>query len=136
MFAHNTVSLDLVEAGAVTVTSSVVVVSVGDDAELDGNQMQIEQQGDFVLLNALVVGWSTRVTGNRCEEALIGTLLSGFVIGIMAAVTSNVTTHCIVVAAALRAVANNVTLLEAFIPKACGGPEAAGAAFEKRFIKG
>jgi hypothetical protein len=135
LFAHNTVSLDLIESGAVAVLSSIIVVSIGDDAEVDGNQMQIEQQRDVVLLNALVLGWSTRFTNNRCEEALTSTLLSGFVIAIMAAVTSNVSTHCILVAAGLAAVASNVSLLEAFDPRACGGTAAAGAALQKRFIE-
>jgi hypothetical protein len=139
LLGHNQISLDLLEAGVVSVGSSVVVASIGDDVELDGNQMQIEQDRDIVSIHALVAGWSTRFTGNRCEETLIAANnvtagLSAFVFGPMAVVTSNVTTHCILVIAALRAVADNVALIQAFKKAACAGAEAAGAAFSQRFM--
>jgi hypothetical protein len=137
LFGHNQVSLDLIERGAVSVGSSVVLLVTADDVEVDGNQMQVEQDRDAVSIHALVAGWSARFTGNRCEETLVADNeitngLSAYVVGPMVAATSNITTHCMLVIAVLRAVANNLALIQAFNRDACGGADAAGAAFTRK----
>jgi uncharacterized protein DUF6519 len=141
LFAHNQVSLDLIERGTVSVASSVLLAAVADDVEADGNQMQVEQDRDVVAVNALVAAWSARFNGNRCEETLIvdnevTNALSAYVLAPLAAAGSNITTHCMLIVATLRAVANNIALIRAFNRDACGGTLDATRALISRYMKG
>src|SRR4029077_17770120 len=50
---------------------------------------------DISLLNALVMGWSIRVTDNRFKEGIFNTIYSGLTIARMNHTTDNQSTHCL-----------------------------------------
>ena len=140
-FGQNQVSLDLVERGAVSAASSVLIAAVADDVAVEGNQMQVEQDRDVVSVNAMIAAWSTRFVGNRCEETLIENnavtnALSAYIFGVMAVATSNITTHCMLIVATLRSVASNIAVINAFNRDACGGTLDATRALITRYMKG
>ncbi|WP_437779046.1 DUF6519 domain-containing protein [Sorangium sp. So ce1097] len=130
MFSGNQVKLDLIEAGIVAVMSSVLCISF-DDTSFHGNQCEVEQEGDLLLVNLLLLSWSFRVNDNRFEEALardreVTVGYSTLCVGPMALATGNVATRCMLVGGSLRVFSQNIILLEASSREACAGTRFAG----------
>jgi hypothetical protein len=132
LFNDNQVVFDAFAPGVSFTLSSVLLISL-DDISLHGNQCDCDLSVDFAMVNALVVGWSIRISDNRFEEGLVNTLFSAVTLGLMNQTTDNQSTHCIhaIGPAALSTISNNRALIELFSENACGRFRAAlGTAFE------
>jgi hypothetical protein len=135
----NHITLDLLERAPVAVMSSVVLLSL-DDVQVDANQMQVEQDRDLIAAQLLGMGWSFRLTGNRLEETLvvnnsITSGLSAFVFAPLGTMTSNQSSHCLVLSAALRVFADNIQVIQQFDSEACGGAGQAGNQFDSKYMR-
>jgi hypothetical protein len=96
LFNDNQVVLDAL-APSVTLSLSAVLLLSLDDVSMVGNQCDCDMVFDFVGINALVVGWSVRVTDNRFKEGLLNAFLSAFTAGLwFNTTTDNQGTHCFI----------------------------------------
>lgn len=92
-FNDNQVMLDMMAPAATVSVSSILLVSL-DDVAMQDNQCDCDAVFDFVLVNALVLGFSVRVQGNRLKESLFATFLSAMTIGLFNDTSHNQGTHC------------------------------------------
>jgi hypothetical protein len=76
---------------------------------------------DFIGTNALVLGWSLRVSDNRFKEGVQNALLSALTLGLMNSTTDNQGTHCFVTtgAAAVSVTSPNRSLVQLINARAC-----------------
>jgi hypothetical protein len=89
LFGHNQVTLDLItEAGTEAESSALssVLIATLDDVGFHGNQCECHVQSDQLLANAIVGGWSVRLSDNRFKEpfnSMVGREISlaGFPLG-------------------------------------------------------
>jgi hypothetical protein len=95
LFNDNQVLLAPLDESGPAIFSSVELYSL-DDVQCEGNQFEARVGQEFLLLNGLFFGWSTRVTGNRFEEAVtLG--LSAFTLGVFNCTSMNQGTRCFLV---------------------------------------
>jgi hypothetical protein len=87
--------------------SSSVLASGFDDIDVAGNQLSTATAAGAVFATARIRGASVRVRGNRIQEAPGHVEYSAIAIGWMATATSNQSTHCLIVSAALPAMRVN-----------------------------
>lgn len=99
LFNDNQVMLDLTDQTGFQFGIASIVIATLDDLAFEDNQCDISYDlifDEFFLTNAFVFGWTTRVTGNRIKESIIGTLLSAVTISLIANHTVlNQATHCL-----------------------------------------
>ncbi|MCP4341220.1 MAG: hypothetical protein GY799_20645 [Desulfobulbaceae bacterium] len=99
LFNDNQVLLDLIDTTGFKLSAASVVIISLDDVCLEDNQCDASFDfvlDDFVLSNAVVIGWTLRVTGNRFKEAIGGALFSALTLSLLANTTVlNQGTHCI-----------------------------------------
>jgi uncharacterized protein DUF6519 len=88
LFNDNQVSLMPHGAQQGTRVSSLLVASL-DDVLVNANQLEVERGGGFVLTNAYTPAASVRMTSNRMQEHLGGSLFSGIAHGMFMATQSN-----------------------------------------------
>jgi hypothetical protein len=93
LFNDNQVVFDSLSP-AVTLTLSAVLLMSLDDVAMEDNQCDCDELFDIVAVNALVLGFSVRVQGNRMKESLFTTLLSAMTIGLFNDTSHNQGTHC------------------------------------------
>jgi hypothetical protein len=125
LFDANQVVLDSLDADVRVAASAVLLVST-DDVAMTGNQCSCDLLLDFVLTNALVLGFSVRVSDNRLKEpmdlgALRQAFLSAITFGLMNVTAENQGTHCFyaVGPAVLSVLGPNRSLIDAFVPARC-----------------
>lgn len=101
--------------------SSILIFSLDDLAVVD-NQCEISSTTVFSYIDALLIGGSVRVADNRFAETWMRTFLSAWSIGLMNTTTDNQATHCMLATALpqLRVFRDNLSLINAFCPNACG----------------
>lgn len=92
LFHDNQVVLDAFRPATTYALSSVTLAS-GDDVSMLGNQCDCDMVLDAVVVNAVVLGASIRVTHNRFEEGLF-TFLSAMTFGWLNSTRDNQGTHC------------------------------------------
>jgi hypothetical protein len=74
-----------------------------DTVTLTDNQIECDLLLSFVIINTLVVGFSTQVTGNRWTEGILNAYLSAMTLGIfMNSTALNTSTHCVLTAGAIE----------------------------------
>jgi Family of unknown function (DUF6519) len=96
LFANNQVTMDVAETGLTVALSSILIVTL-DDLGFQDNQCVANTLDDIVLIQALLFGLSTRVTGNRFAEGYLNAVLSALSLGLfMNTTTDNQGTHCII----------------------------------------
>lgn len=100
-FNDNQVVLDSTSP-AVTLTLSAILVITLDDVAMQDNQCDCDMAFDFVAVNTLVMGWSTRVQNNRFKEGLLNAFLSCATAALMNNTSHNQGTHCFLTAGAFR----------------------------------
>ena len=93
LFNDNQVVLDAL-GPVVTLSLSSVFLGSMDDVSMNANQCDCDLALDFVLTNALTIGWSQRMADNRFKEGVLNALLSGTSLALMNATTANQGTHC------------------------------------------
>jgi hypothetical protein len=126
LFGDNQVSLDALAADVQVAASAVLLMSL-DDIGMTSNQCTCDLLLDFILTNALVLGFSIRVTENRFKEPVgiqnvfSPAFLSATTFAVMNETALNQGTHCFyaVGAPALSVRVPNRSLIEAFHPNAC-----------------
>lgn len=96
LFSDNQCVLDLLETGLSLSVSSIFILSL-DDVGFHSNQCDCSLADDFVLSQAIIAGFSVRVSDNRLKEGIFNALYSAITLGVMNATTNNQTTHCIIV---------------------------------------
>jgi hypothetical protein len=74
--------------------SSVMIITL-DDVSFQDNQCVCTLLGDILLVNAIVIGYSTRVHSNRFTESLFVSLFSAITFGLANMTTHNQATRCI-----------------------------------------
>jgi len=85
--------LDNVAPATTLAVSSILLLSL-DDIAMQDNQCDCDMVFDLVLINALVLGFSVRVQGNRLKESYFTTFLSAMTIGLFNDTSHNQGTHC------------------------------------------
>ena len=96
MFVDNQVTLDLQAAGFGLAMSSIAIFTL-DDLAFEDNQCDCNLIDDFVLANAVLLGVSNRVIGNRFKEGRFNAFFSAVTLGLPLNGTSqNQGTHCII----------------------------------------
>ncbi len=100
-FNDNQVVLDNLAPAVTLALSSVLLVSL-DDVAMQDNQCDCDKFLDLVLIDALVLGFSVRVQGNRLKESFGTTFLSALTIGLFNDTSHNQGTHCFFVFGALE----------------------------------
>ena len=133
----NQVSLDALAADIQIGVSAVLLLSL-DDVGMTSNQCTCDLLLDFILTNALVLGFSLRVTDNRFKEPVgipglfTPAFLSAVTLALMNETSLNQGTHCFyaIGAPALSVLTPNRVLIEAFNRDICARFErqSAGAA--------
>jgi hypothetical protein len=120
LFNDNQVVFDAFAPGVSFTLSSVLLFTL-DDLSMEGNQCDCDLVLDFALLNALVVGWSIRVSDNRFKEGLLNTMFSGLTLALMNQTADNQSTHCLfpIGPAILANFTGNRALIELFSRNAC-----------------
>jgi hypothetical protein len=120
LFNDNQVVLDAFGPVVTLSLSSVLLFSL-DDVSMTGNQCDCDLVRDFVGTNALVFGWSLRVSDNRFKEGVQNALLSALTLGLMNSTTDNQGTHCFVTtgAAAVSVTSPNRSLVQLINARAC-----------------
>ena len=119
LFDDNQVSLDALAAEVTVAVSAVLLISL-DDVGMTANQCTCDLLLDFILTNALVLGFSVRLTENRFKEPVgipnvfSPAFLSAATLALMNETAVNQGTHCFyaVGAPALSVVAPNRSLIE------------------------
>ncbi len=121
LFNDNQCLLDLTSEDQEFVFSSVMVLSL-DDVAFEDNEVTLRSRNDYVLTDALVLGVSTRVVGNRFSEQLLLLFLSAITFGVMNTTAHNQSTFCLLVRGATGLTVNgpNTVLLNAFSDDFCG----------------
>ncbi|MCP4157310.1 MAG: right-handed parallel beta-helix repeat-containing protein [bacterium] len=99
LFNDNQCVLDLLDENQDTSFSSIVILSL-DDIAFQNNQCDCDcmlaSPQDFVLSQAMIAGFSLRVSNNRFKEGLLfNALFSAVTAGIMNMTTYNQATHCL-----------------------------------------
>jgi Right handed beta helix region len=84
------------------ITNSILIWSRGD-VQMDANQSECRTGPQRVTANALVLGWSVRVTGNRFVENRVSPGLSAFTMAVLNNTSNNQGTRCFVAADPLNA---------------------------------
>jgi len=100
LFGDNQCVLDLLETDLSIVHSSIVVFSL-DDINFSNNQCDCSLLGDFVYVQALIMGSSVRVSDNRFKEGIQDAAFSAMTLGFMNATTNNQATHCLLISSLL-----------------------------------
>jgi hypothetical protein len=113
LFDDNQVVLDAF-GQAVTFTLSSVFLGCLDDVSMSANQCDCDLLLDFVLTNALTLGWSQRMADNRFKEGVRNALLSGASLALLNTTTDNQGTHCFfpVGATSVSHIAGNRSLVQ------------------------
>jgi hypothetical protein len=93
LFNDNQVVLDALAPGVTLSLSSVLLLSL-DDISMVSNQCDCDLAFDVIGTNALVLGWSVRVSDNRCKEGRFNSFLSALTGGGFNTTTDNQGTHC------------------------------------------
>lgn len=101
MFNDNQVVLDSVSP-AVTLTLSAILLLSLDDVAMEDNQCDCDMGLDFVGVNAVAIGWSVRMQGNRMKEGALNAFLSGLTAAVMNNTSNNQGTHCFTIAGGFR----------------------------------
>jgi len=120
LFTNNQCSLDLLESGLGITVSSILILSL-DDVGFHDNQCDCNLFDDFVMTQAILVGLSVRVTGNRFKEGIANAVLSAVTLGLFNTTTDNQSTHCLFIFGVpnLTVDHSNVSLMNVRNPKAC-----------------
>jgi hypothetical protein len=121
LFADNQVSLDLMETGVGFALSSIMIFSL-DDIGFHANQCDCNLLDDFLFTQAVLFGFSVRVSDNRFKEGVINALFSAMTAGLLNATTNNQATHCLLILGfipALKVDAGNRIVFNAFISGYC-----------------
>ncbi|MDO6416126.1 DUF6519 domain-containing protein [Sphingomonas sp. BIUV-7] len=92
-FNDNQIMLDNL-APAVTLALSSILILSTDDVAMQDNQSDCDKFLDLVLIDALVLGFSVRMQGNRLKESFGTTFLSALTIGLFNDTSHNQGTHC------------------------------------------
>jgi hypothetical protein len=113
LFANNQCSLDLLEPGKSRVFTSLALLSL-DDIGFHDNQCDcnLRLREDFIVTQALVLGLSIRVTGNRFKEGRAA--YSAVTAGMLNTTAHNQATHCLRVMGPLAQSESNTILIEFF----------------------
>ena len=94
LFNDNVCQLNLLETGVGFALSSLVLLSL-DDVSFHDNQCDCDLLDDFVIVNAIVLSASLRVTGNRFKEGVFNAMYSAMTMAIMNSTVDNQSTHCL-----------------------------------------
>ena len=102
LFSDNQVTYDALDQIFAFSLCAVLLFSL-DTVTLTDNQIECDLLLSFVIINTLVVGFSTQVTGNRWTEGILNAYLSAFTLGIfMNSTALNTATHCVLTAGAIE----------------------------------
>lgn len=99
LFNDNQVLLDLIDTTGFKLSVASIVIATLDDISFADNQCDASFDfvfDEFVLSQAVMVGWTVRVNGNRFKESVVGALFSALTLSFFANATAlNQGTHCI-----------------------------------------
>lgn len=96
LFNDNQVLLAPAEVKDDVIQSSILIIS-GDDISMEGNQCDCRLNRQRLLMNALVIGISIRVSDNRFKETLDGNGVSAVTVGLMNSTAHNEGTRCFII---------------------------------------
>jgi hypothetical protein len=96
LFSDNQCVLDLIERGMSLAYASIVISSL-DDIGFSNNQCDCNLLDDVVLSQAILNGFSLRVSDNRFKEGIYNALYSAITLGVANTTTDNQSTHCLLI---------------------------------------
>ncbi len=118
MFADNQVLQRLRDRASRGI--SAITISSLDDVEFADNQCNLMAADDFYLVQALLAGYSVRVTGCRFQETLGRVIYSAASIGQINTTAHNHSTHCLRAIGSMRLIKNdNIELVELVADRVC-----------------
>lgn len=94
LFSNNQCVLDLLEIEIGFSVSSILIFSL-DDIGFHNNQCDCSMFIDFILSQAILLGFSLRVSDNRFKEGFFNALFSAITMGLLNRTALNQATHCI-----------------------------------------
>lgn len=111
LFGNNQCRQNLLTAESSFSLSSIFIASL-DDVGFHDNQCDCELADDFLLVNALLFGITTRASDNKFSESLLKVLLSAATFGMQNITTDNESVHCLLVLGTAYLSRHNLVLLE------------------------
>jgi hypothetical protein len=120
LFANNQCLLDLLETGVSFAYSSIFILTL-DDVGFHSNQCDSNLLTDLVFFQAILFGFSVRMTDNRLKEGLFNAFFSAMTLGVFNTTTDNQSTHCLYIVGSpnLTIDHSNVSLVMLNNPIAC-----------------
>lgn len=95
LFNDNRVTFDSLDATSSFALSSVAILTL-DDLGFQDNHCEANLLTDFIVLNGLLLGLTSRANSNRFTEGVLNALFSAVTVGVFANTTAiNQSTHCI-----------------------------------------
>lgn len=115
------------------VSVSAVTLLGADDISFCDNQVEVENEVQFILTNTLAISGTLRVSSNRLQERVFAGILSAVTFAMMNQTASNQTTHCILAVGwpQARVVTANRSVLGLFNAEICAALERFAAAFSE-----
>lgn len=123
-FNDNQLVLDALDPVSSFVLTACSIFTM-DDLAFSDNQCDCDLVLDFAVANALLWGFSTRVTSNRFEEGVLNALYSAITLGFLNTTTGNQGTHCFVRIAPVLPPSHENTVLIQRLPGGAGACESA-----------
>jgi hypothetical protein len=104
--------------------SAVMLLGL-DDISFCDNQVEVENEVQFILTNTLAMAATLRLATNRLQERITAGFISAITLALMNQTAYNQTTHCIVAIGLpqARIVAGNRSVLGLINPDICQGLE-------------
>jgi hypothetical protein len=111
LFTNNQCNQNLFTPEGSFAVSSIFVASL-DDIACHANQCDCQLDEDFLLVDALIFGFTVRVSDNHFAESFARVLLSALTFGIQNITSDNVSVHCLLVLGMQYLKRHNLVMLE------------------------
>jgi hypothetical protein len=118
LFTDNTCHLEATASLQKEIASVVIVTP--DSLIFSNNHCWLDSSRVSATLDALLVGGSLNVIGNRFQEALNSVLLSGLTAGKVNITGQNISTYCLIALGSLLSNNNNLALVSTAGQDVCG----------------
>ncbi len=124
LFSGNQCRLDLTGHTGTIVFTSVLIAGL-DDVSFHGNQCDCLLGTNLILINAVLLGATLRVSDNRFREGLQNGFLSAVTLGLANTTSDNQADHCLLIRGMplLTSSGFNTVLMKQFCENVCNGYE-------------
>ena len=118
LFGSNTCQLEARGSGQVELAS--VLIFTPDSLIFSNNATWLDAVNVSAWTDALLLGWTLQVIGNRFQEPLGTVYVSGVTVGVFNMTTQNIATSCLLALPATAMTTGNIVLIDAGGQQLCG----------------